>query len=264
MELAGKTALITGGRRIGARLAVLLAERGMNLALSYYTSRDVAEATVAVCQRSGVRAIAIAADLRDADQASRLVESTVKELGSVDVLVNLTSIYRPTPFDQLKPGDFHELLASNLTAPYWTAIAAARQMRRQPVVNGLQGKIIHFSDWAVDRPYRGFLPYLVAKGALATFTKALAVELAPTITVNAIAPGTVEPPPDLSPEQLDQIRQSSALARLGSADDVNRAVLYLLEGTDFVTGEIYRVDGGRFLGPQTEVHADLPAHRPEV
>jgi pteridine reductase len=256
MELAGKTALITGGRRIGARMAVLLAERGMSLALSYHTSRDVAEDTVAECQRYGVRAIAIAADLRDADQATRLVESTVQEFGSLDVLVNLTSIYRRTPFDQLTTADFNDLMASNLTAPHWTAIAAARQMRRQPIVSGLQGKIVHFTDWAVDRPYRGFLPYLVAKGALATFTKTLAVELAPTITVNAIAPGTVEPPPHVTAEQLDLIRQSSALERRGSADDVNRAVLYLLEGTDFVTGEIYRVDGGRFLGPNEAARAD--------
>ncbi|HUQ68410.1 MAG TPA: SDR family oxidoreductase [Planctomycetaceae bacterium] len=256
MELAGKTALITGGRRIGAQLALMLADRGMNVVLSYLSSRDVAERTAADCERRGVRAVAVRADLREPDQVDHLVDAAVSAFGSVDVLVNLTSIYRPTPFDQLTPEDFHELLASNLTAPYWTALAAARQMRQQPLSGGLQGKIVHFTDWAVDRPYRGFLPYLVAKGALATFTKALSVELAPTITVNAIAPGTVEPPPNLALEKLEQIRKSSALARIGSADDVNRAVLYLLEGTDFVTGEIYRVDGGRFLGPVGESPAD--------
>ncbi|MDZ4684746.1 MAG: SDR family oxidoreductase [Planctomycetaceae bacterium] len=256
MELAGKTALITGGRRIGAQLALMLADRGMNIALSYLSSRDVAERTVAECERRGVQAVAVSADLRDPEQADQLVEAAVRAFGSVDMLVNLASIYRPTPFDQLTPADFHDLLASNLTAPYWTALAAARQMRRQPIAAGLQGKIVHFTDWAVDRPYRGFLPYLVAKGALATFTKALAVELAPTITVNAIAPGTVEPPPNLAPKHLEQIRTSSALERIGSADDVNRAVLYLLEGTDFVTGEIYRVDGGRFLGAVDQTSAD--------
>lgn len=252
MELAGRTALITGGRRIGSHLARLLAERGMNLVLTYHANRNAIEQTAADCERRGVRTVTFAADLRDPEQAERLVESTATAFGSVDVLINLTSIYRPTPFDQLTPADFHDLMASNLTAPYWTAIAAARQMRRQPLKNGLQGKIIHFTDWAVDRPYRGYLPYLTAKGALVTLTKALAVELAPTITVNAIAPGTVLPPPGLSMEQLDQISQTGALKRLGSPDDVNRAVLYLLEGTDFVTGEIYRVDGGRFLGPIPE------------
>lgn len=256
MQLTGKTALITGGRRIGAQLARALAERGMNLALSYHSSRSTAEETAAACERYGVRTTIIAADLRDPVQASRLVDAAVAAFGSIDVLVNLTSIYRRTPFETLTPADFHEMLASNLTAPYWTAVAVAQQMRRQPVVDGLQGKMIHFTDWAIDRPYRGFLPYLTAKGALATFTKVLAVELAPTITVNAIAPGTVEPPPHLSDEQLEQIRRSSALERIGSANDVNQAVLYLLEGTDFVTGEIYRVDGGRFLGHSGDTYAD--------
>jgi NAD(P)-dependent dehydrogenase (short-subunit alcohol dehydrogenase family) len=251
MNLAGKTALITGGRRIGSELALLLADRGMNLALSYHTSRETIEQTAADCARRGVRTATIAADLRDPAEVERLVASTVQAFGAVDVLINLTSIYRATPFDELTPADFHDMIASNLTAPYWTAVAVARQMRRQPVSNGLQGKIIHFIDWAVDRPYRGYLPYLTAKGALATFTKVLAVELAPTITVNAIAPGTILPPPDMPPARLEQIRQSAALKRIGDPDDVNRAVLYLLEGTDFVTGEIYRVDGGRFLGAST-------------
>jgi pteridine reductase len=177
-----------------------------------------------------------------------LVAETVTEFGSLDVLINLTSVYRHTPWEALRPTDYEEMLAANLSAPYFTAVAAARAMRRQPMENGIQGKIIHFTDWAVDRPYRDFLPYLVAKGGVVTLTKALAAELAPTITVNAIAPGTVEPPPQTPPQQLERIRASSALNRLGVADDVNHAVLYLLEGTDFVTGEVIRVDGGRFLG----------------
>lgn len=248
MNLAGKTVLITGGRRLGAKLALQLAERGANIAFSYHTSRDSTLKSVHECELIGVKSQAFPADLRRHEDAKSLVTDTKATFGSLDVLINLTSIYHPTPFDQLQPNDYTEMLASNLTAPYYTAVAAAQIMRKQPIENGLQGKIIHFTDWAVDRPYRGFLPYLVAKGGLVTLTKALAVELAPTITVNAIAPGAVEPPPGSTPEQLEQIRASSVLNRLGSANDVNRAVLYLLEGTDFVTGEIFRVDGGRFLG----------------
>lgn len=252
MKLTGKTALITGGRRIGGQLARQLANHGMNIAVSYFTSRSVAEVTVADCHAAGVRASTFHADLREAAQAEHLIRQVIETFGQLDVLVNLTSIYRRTPLVSLTNQEYESLLASNLTAPYWVAVAAARQMLRQPAVEGLQGKIIHFTDWAVDRPYRDFLPYFVAKGALVTLTKALAVELAPTITVNAIAPGTVEPPPHLSAAQREQIRQSSALQRIGSPDDVNRAVLYLLEGTDFVTGEVFRVDGGRFLGAPTE------------
>ena len=251
MNLNGKTVLITGGRRLGARLALDLAARGANLAVSYLSSRDAMLKLVEQCERIGVRAAAFPADLRHPEDANSLIEETVQTFRTLDVLINLTSIYQKTPFESLQPTDYHEMIAANLTAPYFTAIAAARVMRRQPLENGLQGKIIQFTDWAVDRPYRDFLPYLVAKGGLVTLTKALAAELAPTITVNAIAPGTIEPPPSASEQQLKQIRESSALKRLGTADDVNRAVLYLLEGTDFVTGEVFRVDGGRFLGSTT-------------
>jgi pteridine reductase len=248
MRLAGKTVLITGGRRIGAQLAIKLAQRGANLAFSYHSGAEQMRSVVEECQNLGVQADLFAADLRDPEAADSLVERTVTRFGSLDVLINLTSTYKQTPWVSLTPQDYHEALASNLSAPYFTAVAAAKAMKRQPIENGLQGKIIHFSDWAVDRPYRDYLPYLIAKGGIVTMTKALAVELAPTITVNAVAPGTVEPPKDASPEKLERIRSSSALQRNGSANDVNEAVLYLLEGTDFVTGEVFRIDGGRFLG----------------
>ncbi len=251
MRLAGKTVLITGGRRIGAKLALMLAARGANLAFSYHTSSDGMQSVIEECRLAGVQADSFRADLRNPEEADLLVQQTLARFGSLNVLINLTSIYSRTPFETLQPKDYFDAIASNLSAPYFTAIAAARAMIQQPIENGLQGKIIHFTDWAVDRPYRDFLPYLVAKGGLETLTRTLAVELAPTITVNAIAPGTVEPPPTTSDKKLEQIRKSSALNRIGSADDVNQAVLYLLEGTDFVTGEVFRVDGGRFLGSTT-------------
>jgi NAD(P)-dependent dehydrogenase (short-subunit alcohol dehydrogenase family) len=121
-------------------------------------------------------------------------------------------------------------------------------MLEQPVCEGVRGKILHFSDWAIDRPYAGFLPYLCAKGGIATLTRALAVELAPTVLVNAIAPGTVLPPPELPAKRREEIARQSLVGRVGNPDDIVAAAMYLLEGTDFVTGEIVRVDGGRFLG----------------
>lgn len=248
MNLTGKTVLITGGRRVGAKLALVLAGRGANVALSYFQSRARIEEVAAQVRGLGVRCEAFAADLRDPQQAQRLVDETVNAFGAIDALVNMASEFRPTPFDQLTPRDFDEGIASNLRAPYFVAVAAARAMRRQPVVDGVQGKIINFTDWAVDRPYRSFLPYMIAKGGVATMTRALAAELAPTIAVNAIAPAMIDPPPDLTPEDIEAIRMASPLQRIGAPDDANNLVLYLLEGTDFVTGAIYRVDGGRFLG----------------
>jgi NAD(P)-dependent dehydrogenase (short-subunit alcohol dehydrogenase family) len=250
MNLKGKTILITGGRRVGAKLAVALAERGANVALSYFKSRERIEAVAADVRRHSVRAVAIAADLRQPADAEALVTRTVAELGSIDGLVNMASEFHPKSFDELQASDFDEAIASNLKAPYLVAVAAARAMRKQPVVDGLQGKIVNFADWAVERPYKGFLPYFIAKGGVVTMTRALAVELAPTITVNAIAPAMIDPPPNLSPEDIEAIRQASPLKRVGTPADANNLVLYLLEGTDFATGAVYRIDGGRFLGTE--------------
>jgi len=248
MNLTGKTILITGGRRVGANLALLLAERGANVALSYFRSRGKIEGVAAEVRKRGVRAAAIAADLRQPADAEALVAQTVAELGSIDGLVNMASEYHAKSFHDLTPTDFDESLASNLKAPYLAAVAAARAMQKQPVVDGLQGKIVNFADWAVERPYKGFVPYLIAKGGIVTMTRVLAVELAPTITVNAIAPAMIDPPPNLSPQDIEEIRQASPIKRIGAPSDANNLVLYLLEGTDFATGALYRIDGGRFLG----------------
>ncbi len=248
MRLAGKTVLIAGGRRVGAHLAELLAARGANVALSYFQSRERMESVVAAVCRGGVRGAAFHADLRCPSDVESLIDQTTAEFGSLDCLVNMTSEFVATPFDDLTAADFDASLAVNLKAPYLTAVAAARAMRRQPVVDDLQGKIVNFVDWAVERPYRGHLPYLIAKGGVATMTRALAVELAPTITVNAIAPAMIDPPPLLTAGQIEEIRQASPLKRIGAPADANNLVLYLLEGTDFATGGVYPVDGGRFLG----------------
>jgi len=241
MNLAGKAVLITGGRRVGRALARLLAERGASIALTYHSSREVIERTVAELEAEGAKALAVAADLSVAEQAGLAVDAVAAAFGRIDVLVNMASIYRPTPFAELVPADFDAMVAANLAAPYHTSIAAARRMLDQPDDDrdGIKGKIVNVGDWATNRPYRDFLPYLAAKGGLTTFTQALAVELAPDVAVNMVQPAMVEPPDDLT--------DATPLRRRGEPGDVNRLILYLLEGTDFATGGLYRVDGGRSL-----------------
>ena len=160
----------------------------------------------------------------------------------------MASVYRRTPFATLRPADFDELIAANLAAPYHAAVAAAKAMLRQPPEGGLKGKIVNMGDWATDRPGRDYLPYMVAKGALTTLTLALAKELAPHITVNLVQPATIDPPPDWSEADRAAVLAATPLGRIGTPDDANRLILYLLEGTDYATGSCYRVDGGRFLG----------------
>ena len=225
----------------------MLADRGADVAMTYHTSRATIEATVAEVDRRGVRGLAIGADLAHAEDAERAVASVVEGLGRIDVLVNMASVFTRTPLDSLTPADFDAMLAANLAAPYHTAIAASRRMLAQPGEDGIKGKIVNVGDWATNRPYKDYLPYLAAKGGLTTFTQALAVELAPHITVNMVQPAMIDPPPDLSDEDRQAVIDATPLRRCGTPDDVNRLILYLLEGTDFATGGLYRVDGGRSL-----------------
>jgi len=247
MNLRGASILITGGRRVGGKLALLLADRGANVALTYHTSRDAIETTVAEVERRGVKGLAISADLTRADQAERSVDEVVSHFGRIDVLVNMASIYTRTPLATMAPADFDAMIAANLAAPFHTAIAASRKMLAQSARDGLKGKIVNVGDWATDRPYKDYLPYLAAKGGLTTFTLALAVELAPHVCVNMIQPAMIDPPPDLSSHEQQAVIDSIPLKRSGTPDDANHLILYLLEGTDFATGALYRIDGGRFL-----------------
>lgn len=248
MELRGKAALITGGRRVGGHLALELARRGCSVALTWRSDRDAVERIADRARAEGVGAVVVRADLSRAEEAERAVDETVAALGRIDALAALASVYRRTPFDELVPGDFDDMIGANLATSYHAAIAAARRMRGNS--GEPRGKILFFGDWAVERPYRDFLPYFVAKGGLTALTLGLARELAPGILVNLIQPGTIEPPPDQSEDRLRGVLDATPLRRVGSPSDAVNLALYLLEGTDFATGGVYRVDGGRFLGPE--------------
>ncbi len=248
MSLAGKVILITGGRRVGSDLALRLAERGASVAMTYFTSRDTIARTVAEVEALGARGLAVAADLSKAEQADAAVAQAVAAFGQIDALVNMASVYRRTPFASLTASDFDAMLAANLAAPYHTAVAAAKQMLTQPADDGVKGKIINLGDWATERPYKHYLPYLVAKGALTTMTLALAKELAPHVAVTMIQPAMIDAPPDFSEADRNAVMNQTPLRRIGSPEDANRLILYLLEGTNFATGACYRIDGGRFLG----------------
>lgn len=247
-DLRGKAVLITGGRRVGSDLALLLAARGAHVAMTYLSSRAAIEATIEQVTSSGVKGLALKADLSLSDEAEDAVKQVVGHFGSLDALVSMTSTFRRTPLASLTARDFDEMVAGNLAAPFYTSLAAARQMLNQPGDDGIKGKIVFFGDWATERPYKDHLPYLAAKGGLTTMTLALAKELAPHVPVAMIQPAMIAAPPEFSQEDKDAVLAQTPLRRFGSPADVNRLVLYLLEDTNFVTGACYRVDGGRFLG----------------
>ncbi len=244
MELKDRVALITGGARIGRTVAEWLAGRGCHIVVTWRASRDAAVETVQAVERAGVRALAFQADLGTAVAIPRVIQEVDGTLGRLDILVNMASVYRAVPLDRLDAREWDENLNANLRAASLLALAAAPLMRR-----GGGGRIINVADWtgASGRPrYKGYLPYYVSKKAVIGLTESLALELAPEILVNAIAPGPILPPPGLTEEENREVIRATPAGRWGGADEIAKAVLFLVE-TDFVTGECLRVDGGRHL-----------------
>jgi NAD(P)-dependent dehydrogenase (short-subunit alcohol dehydrogenase family) len=244
MDLRDRVVLLTGGKRIGASVAMELARRGAHVALGYNRSRADAENTAAAVRAEGRRAIVWQADVANADQCEALVAATVGQLGRLDVLVNMASVYRSVPFDEMTHDDLRASLDVDLSSAFLCARAAVPHMR---AAGG--GRIVNFSDWlAVSaRPrYKGYLAYYVAKKAVIGLTEALALELADQILVNAVAPGPILPPPDLPDAESQAVEKATPLGRWGGGAEIAKAVAALVE-TDFITGEVIRVDGGRHI-----------------
>ena len=245
MELAGRVALVTGSKRIGAVVAAELARGGADVAIVFHSSRDEAERAAQTVKSLGRRALVIRANLREVPECARVVADTVAALGRLDVLVNLASVYRPRPFDETTLEDWDAAMEVDLRAAYLCARAAVPEMRR---LRG--GRIVNFSDWLAQsgRPrYPGFLPYYVAKAAVSALTEALALELAADqILVNAIAPGPILAPPGTSAAESAAVERATPLGRWGGEAEIAKAVLAIV-ASDFMTGETIRVDGGRHL-----------------
>ena len=245
MELAGRVALITGGRRIGAVVASELARGGADIALVYRRSRAEAEETADSLRPLGRRVFLVQADLSSPNACDRIVEETVNALGRLDVLINMASLYIRKPVDELTVEDWDAQLSVDVRAAWLCARAAVPHMRR---LRG--GRIINFGDWVArsGRPrYTGYLPYYVAKAAVIALTEALALELAADqILVNAIAPGPIVAPEDTSDEEFANVERATPVGRWGGEIEVAKAVLALVD-SDFITGETIRVDGGRHL-----------------
>ncbi len=244
MNPRGKVALLNGGARMGKAVAAALARRGCHLALTYRSSRDAAEETAESARAAGVKAAVYRVDAREETQVSESVERTVRDLGGLHILINMASTYLKTPLPEVTTAAWSEALDSNARSALLFCLKAAPHMKK---AGG--GRIINFSDWlpVSGRPrYKDYVPYYAAKSALTGLTQGLALELAPEVLVNAVAPGPVVAPPDISPEEDAGVIAATPLRRWGGGEEIAKAVIFLIE-TDFVTGECLRVDGGRHL-----------------
>jgi NAD(P)-dependent dehydrogenase (short-subunit alcohol dehydrogenase family) len=245
MDLTARAALITGSRRIGAVVATELARAGADVALVYRRSRTEADETAAAVRAIGKRAIVLQADLREPDACDRVVEETVAAFGRLDVLITMASLYRKRALDELTVEDWNQQLDVDLRSAWLCARAAIPHMRR---LRG--GRIVTFSDWIArsGRPrYPGYLPYYVAKAGVIALTEALALECAADqILVNAVAPGPIVAPDDVTDAEFAAVEQATPLGHWGGEAEIAKAVMALIE-SDFITGETIRVDGGRHL-----------------
>ena len=245
MQTTDRVALITGGKRIGAVVAATLAKAGVDIALIYNRSLAEAAETESSVTALGRRAIVVQADVSSDQACHDAVAATLRELGRLDILINMASLYKEKPFAELTAADWDRQLAVDLRATFLFSHAAAPIMRK----NG-GGRIINFTDWvaASARPrYPGYTPYYVAKSGVKALTETLALELAADqILVNAIAPGPILAPPEMSQEESDAVVKSTPLGRWGGEEEIAKAVMFLIH-SDFVTGETIRVDGGRHI-----------------
>jgi pteridine reductase len=242
MDLDGRTALVTGGaHRVGRALALGLAGAGADVVVHYHSSEDAAHATVAAIEALGRRAVAVRADLGDAAQVARPLDAARAEFGRLDVLVNSASTFERSPVESITVEAWDHVLAVNLRAPFLLARAAAPLLRAAD-----PGLVVNIADLSALQPWPTYVHHAVSKAGLVHLTRVLARALAPGVRVNAIAPGTVLPPPEYDGEDYAGGRDRRVLDRPGAADDVVAALLYLARA-DFVTGELLVVDGGRML-----------------
>lgn len=242
MELSGKVALVTGSaRRLGAAIARGLAQAGTSIAVHYSESLQAAESVANELGRLGARVEIFHADLTDMRQLFDLFSDIDQTFGRLDILVNNAAIFERMPVLEITPEVWDRTLNLNLRAPFFCSQNAVRLMRR---VGG--GLIINIADIGSFQPWPAYVHHCTAKAGLVMLTRVLARALAPDIRVNAIAPGPVLPPDDLSDEQRRQLADMTVLGRLGDPEDILRAVLFLVE-SDYVTGETIVVDGGKLL-----------------
>ena len=244
MELKGKVALITGGAtRLGRGITLALARAGCHVFIHYGHSIGPAQQTQVDAKALGVDAYLHAADLSEEKATQAIIPAAQKQFHKLDILINNAAIFPETDtFTETDMALWERMLAVNLRAPFLLSRAFAAQVPEDG-----QGKIINITDSRVRRPGTDHFVYRLTKGGLWQMTEMLALELAPRISVNAVALGAILPPPGKNSDYLEKIAEERVpLKRAGSAEDVGESVLYLL-GQDFLTGTVLPIDGGEFL-----------------
>lgn len=240
MDIAGKVALVTGGAvRVGREIALGLAGTGADVAILYHSSAAAAADTVRDIEALGVRALAVQADMADVAQVQAATALVQDRLGGVDIVVNAASHLAITPLMTTTYDEWRHILAVLLDGPFFLTQAVVPAMQARG-----GGVIVNILDTSIDAPWPRFMAHAAGKMGLLSLTRNLAVELAPTIRVNAVVPGPVLPPDGYPPAKIERAAEQTLLKRWGTPRDVANAVEFLIRA-DYVTGTILHVDGGQ-------------------
>jgi 3-oxoacyl-[acyl-carrier protein] reductase len=240
-SLEGKVALVTGAaKRIGRAVALRLASEGADVVVNYRTSRGAAEEVAAQIRAKGRRAAAIQGDVAKRVDVVALFAAVERDFGRLDILVNNAGMFFPAKFEELTEEQWDTILDANLKSQFLCSQAAASLLRQSG-----NGRIVNFASLGGLLAWPSYTHYCVSKAGVIMLTRCTARALAPEITVNAIAPGTISFPGD-APELAEDFIRRAPLGRTGGPEDIEEAVLFLVN-SPFVTGQVIVVDGGRTL-----------------
>lgn len=247
MTLVGKVALVTGGSRgIGRAIALKLAENGANVAINYAGNTAAAEEVKTAIEQMGRKALLVQGSVADTDGVQTIVNTVVKELGRLDILINNAGITRDGLLMRMKEADWDDVMHTNLKGVYNCSKAVLRTMMKQR-----SGRIVNMASVVGEMGNAGQTNYAAAKAGVIGFTKSLAKEVASRgITVNAIAPGFIatDMTSVLTDDQKAEMARTIPLGRAGQPEDVANAVLFLVsEGAAYITGQVLNVDGGMVM-----------------
>jgi pteridine reductase len=239
--LGGHVALVTGGaRRVGRAIVLALAGRGADVVVHFNSGAAEAEETAAAARGMGVRAALLQGDLSDALVAEALPQRAAGQFGQLDIVVNSAAVMERTPIGSVTAAAWDAMFALNLRAPFLVAQAAA------PLLAVHSGCIVNIADLAAFETWPAYVPHAITKAGVVQMTRGLARALAPSVRVNAVAPGAVLLPDEWDDATAERLARTTPLQRLGTAEDVAQAVVYLCEAS-YVTGEVLIVDGGRHI-----------------
>ncbi len=243
MDLKNKNVLITGGVvRVGRAITLNLLSAGATVFCHYNSSEKESASLQKETENSSGKLSLIQGDLNSVDFAESMVDQVIKKSGRIDALINNAAVFFKTPLGDVTEEDWDQLFQINLKAPFFCAQKAGLHMKAHG-----GGKIINIGDPSGLNPWPSYIPYGLTKSGIISMTKGLAKALAPEVQVNCINPGPVMFPDHYSQEDQDRALRNTLLQKEGSPEDIARTVRFILEGSDYITGAIINVDGGRSI-----------------